>query len=216
MQRFWEGRTAVQSMAAKWGDAAIQVLELKTTQHECEKAITIVFLLYRTLTFCCTDIFTKKTRPSFNVYDHVACDISCPSVQVMTFDEAAVGDAAVRGPAFRCHMVHTFSLLHCVAMATLRGDSDVTFPAGGGGGSVGSGGGRGGEGRGRHYQQYIDKAVRRHFDQFPLSVLGEIGEHIAACEKPHLFVRKTTPLPHPPPPLSLPPRPPITPTIVCE
>ena len=63
-QRYWEARSTTQAMAAKWGDAAIQVL---------------------------------------------------------TFDEAAEGEAALYGPAFRAHVVHLFSMMHAIAMDTLRG-----------------------------------------------------------------------------------------------
>jgi hypothetical protein len=63
-QRYWEARSTTQAMAAKWGDAAIQVL---------------------------------------------------------TFDEAAKGEAALYGPAFRAHIVHLFSMMHALAMDTLRG-----------------------------------------------------------------------------------------------
>lgn len=45
------------------------------------------------------------------------------ALQVLAFDEAAEGEAAVSGPAFRRWAVHLFSLLHAAAMHTLTHDA---------------------------------------------------------------------------------------------
>ena len=65
-QRFWEARGLTQNMAAKWADAALQVI---------------------------------------------------------AFDEVAEGAAAESSSAFIAYAVHAFSLLHAVALQSLRGDA---------------------------------------------------------------------------------------------
>ena len=125
MQRYWEARSSMQAMAAKWGDAALQVL---------------------------------------------------------AFDEEAEGEASRDGVAFRAHLVHLFSLLHCVAMDTLRGgmycavqqravgdgelDPRVMFQ-----GSLKAGKGI----------DPANPALRKYYEQHPLNVLGELdGRELAA------------------------------------